>query len=133
MKKFLLCVVVIAAVVCIVRPWPFSRDDTEKPTAPLDYSKPIYTIDRAIVCPLGQLVASYYDVRADHGPEAIVALYTSLFGRESREKALGCEEWRGGVKVEAVELERKPEGLVLVQINGTLFTAKAHLTNNPNQ
>lgn len=125
--------VVIAAVVLIVRPWPFDKGDTEKPTDPLDYSKPIYTIDHAIVCPLGLLVASYYDVRADHGPEAIVALYTSLFGQESREKALGCGEWRGGVKVEAVELERRPEGLILVQINGTFFTAKAHLTNNPSQ
>jgi hypothetical protein len=81
----------------------FGTSEPEKPAEPpLDYSKPVYTIDRAIVCPLGVLVASNFDVRADHGPEAIVALYTSLFGRESREKTLGCEEWRGGVKVETV-------------------------------
>jgi hypothetical protein len=104
----------------------------EKPVEPVfDYSKPVYTVDHAIVCPLGTLIASYVDVRADHGPEAIVALYASSVDRESREKALRCEEWRGGIKVEAVELEQRPEGLTLVQINGTLFTAKADLTNNP--
>jgi hypothetical protein len=74
----------------------------EKPVEPvepvLDYSKPVYTVDHAIVCPLGTLIAAYVDARADHGPGAIVALYISPVGREIREKALGCEEWPGGVK-----------------------------------
>ena len=99
----------------------------------LDYSKPVYTVDQAIVCPMGTLVASYLDVPADRKPEAIVALYISSVDRESREKTLGCDEWRGGIKVQAVELEQRPEGLTLVKTNGTLFTAKDDLTNNPGQ
>jgi hypothetical protein len=125
----------ILAVVAVV--WIhgiFYGPDPEKPEQPaLDLSKPVYTTSHAIVCPLGVLVASSFDVRADHGPEAIVDLYTSVLDLKSKEQALGCEEWRGGIRVEAVDMEQRPGGLSLVQINGTLFTAKVHLTNNPSQ
>lgn len=99
--------------------------------AVLDYSQPVYTVDHAIVCPMRTLIASYLDAPAARRPEAIAALYISAVDRESREKTLGCEEWAEGVKVKAVELEQRPEGLALVQINGSFFTAKADLTNNP--
>jgi hypothetical protein len=109
--------------------------EPEKPVEPvetvLDYSKPVYTVDHAIVCPLGTLIAAYVDARADHGPGAIVALYMSPVDRESREKALGCEEWQGGVKVKVEELEQRPEGFTFVRVNGSFFTAKADLSNNP--
>jgi hypothetical protein len=106
----------------------FDSSEPDKPAQPpLDLSKPAYTTNYAIVCPLGLL----FDVRADHGPEAIVDLYTSVLKLKSKEQALGCEEWRGGIRVEAVEMEEKPGGLSLVQLNGTLFTAKAHLTIAP--
>lgn len=47
------------------------------------------------------------------------------------EKPLGSKEWQGGIKVHVVELERRLEGLTLVQINGDFFTAQADVTNNP--
>jgi len=130
-KTFLWAAIIITVFFLLLH---FGTSEPETPAELLlDYSKPVYTIDRAIVCPLGVLVASNFDVRADHGPEAIVALYTSLFDRGTREKTLGCEEWRGGIKVEAVELKQRPQGLILVQINRTLFTAKVHLSNNPDR
>jgi hypothetical protein len=97
----------------------------------LDYSKPVYTVDHAIVCPMETLIASYLDAPPDRRPEAIAALYISAVDRVDREKVLGCEEWRGGIEVKAIELEQRPEGLALVQINGSFFTAKADLSNNP--
>jgi hypothetical protein len=108
----------------------FDGPEPDKPAQPpLDLSKPVYTTNYAIVCPLGLL----FDVRADHGPEAVVDLYTSVLNLKSKEQALGCEEWRGGIRVEAVGIDQRPGGLSLVQINNTLFTAKAHLTNNAPQ
>lgn len=129
---------ILWVVLAIVAPvWTVQGCSTPEPAKSvepvLDYSQPVYTVDHAIVCPVGVLVASYLDGRADHGRQAIAALYISSVDRENRENALGCEEWRGGIKVKAVELEQRPEGLTLVQINGTFFTVKDDLTNNPSQ
>jgi hypothetical protein len=101
--------------------------DTDKPeTIALDYSKSVYTTDHAIVCPLGLL----FDVRADRGPEAVMMMF--LRDDEDKAKEIGCEVWRGGVRVEAVKMEQESsETFHLTQINGTLFTAEVHLTNSP--
>ena len=61
------------------RPEPETSSDSA-----LDYSKPVYTVDRAIVCPMSTLIASYLDAPADRKPQAIVALYISSVDRESR-------------------------------------------------
>ena len=53
----------------------------------LDYSQPVYTVDHAVVCPLGTLIASHLNPPADRGPEAIAALYISPVDRGTREKA----------------------------------------------
>jgi hypothetical protein len=53
-----------------------------------------------------------------------------LFDKESDAERQGCEVWKGGIEVEAVKMEQTLGGLSLVQINGTLFTISAHLTNN---
>lgn len=99
----------------------------EKQTAPkpLDYSKPIYTTDFTVVCPLGVL----FDTRAGHGPEAVLDLFTSISNLKSKEENLGCEEWRGGLRVDAVRM-KQPADLHYVQVNGTMFTVEAHLTND---
>jgi hypothetical protein len=121
----------IVPLVCAIQ--GCNTPEQEKTTQPvLDYAQTVYTVDHAIVCPMRTLIASYLDAPADRGPEAIAALYIyPPVDLVSREKALGCEEWRGGVKVDAVELEQRPEGLALVRVNGSFFTAKADLTNNP--
>jgi hypothetical protein len=131
MKRLLLWALIILAILAAMGLFDdlFGPKRPEKPTPVLDLSRPVYTTNYAIVCPLGLL----FDVRADHGPEAVVDLYTSVLNLKSKEQALGCEEWRGGIRVEAVDLEQRPGGLSLIQINGTLFTAKGHLTNNSPQ
>lgn len=105
----------------------FQGPEADKPErVALDYSKPVYTTDRAIVCPLGLL----FDVRADRGPEAVMMMF--LRDDEDKAKEMGCEVWRGGVRVEAVKMEKESsETFHLTQINGTSFTAEVHLTNSP--
>ncbi len=95
----------------------------EKPKPPLDYSRPIFTTDYAIICPVGL----FFDVRADHGPEAINDLFTSVLNLKDKEKTLGCEEWHGGIRVEAVRM--MPPRDHYVQVNDALFTMESHLTN----
>jgi hypothetical protein len=77
-----------------------SGNNEDKPKPELDLSKPVYTTDRAIVCPLGLL----FDVRADHGPDEIVNMF--LLDREGKAKEMGCEILRGGLKVEAVSMKQ---------------------------
>jgi hypothetical protein len=119
-KRLLLWAVVISAIVVVVihlgQPLP------KKP--PLNYSKPVYTTSYAIVCPIGLL----FDVRADHGPEAVNDLFTSVMDLKSKEQKLGCEEWQGGIQVNAVHM--KPPFDRYIQVNGAAFTMESHLTNN---
>jgi hypothetical protein len=125
--RVLLLILAVIAVVWIHGMF-YGPESENPPETALDLSKPVYTTNHAIVCPLGLFFDG--DVRADHGPEAIFELYTSVLNLKSKEEALGCEEWQGGIRVAALDMEERPRGLSLVQINGTRFTAKAHLTNN---
>ncbi|MCU1224669.1 MAG: hypothetical protein JWQ42_2762, partial [Edaphobacter sp.] len=63
----------------------------------LDYSKPVFTSELAIVCPKSLLL----DVRADHGPAAVWDAFMSFTSRGEKARALGCEEWIGGIPVHA--------------------------------
>jgi hypothetical protein len=126
MKKLLLFIAAVVVLTVIVK---LSDDDDKKPApSPLDYSRPVFTNGFAIVCPLGVL----FDVRADHGPEAVLDLFTSVLNVKSKEEKLGCVEWRGGLKVDAVRMSQ-PSDLHYVQVNGTFFTIEAHLTNKPSE
>jgi hypothetical protein len=123
MKKALSWTAAIAAIVLGVLYVARSRPEPQRP--PLDYSKPIYTSSLAIICPLGLFV----DPKADHAPDAVVDLFTSISNLGSKENTLGCTEWRGGLQVQAAPMS-KPSDRHYVQINGTLFTIEAHLTND---
>ena len=91
----------------------------EKLTAPLDYTKPVYTIEHAIVCPESLM----FDERADHEPGIVGGMFGSH--NESEAERLGCEVLRGGVQV--VIGPRKPP---LVAVNNNYFTVENELTNN---
>jgi hypothetical protein len=122
MKSVLKGAIIIIAVLAILE--VVGRNSpAEKPKPPLDYSKLIFTTDYAIICPVGL----FFDVRADHGPEAINDLFTSIFNVKDKEKNLGCEEWRGGIRVDAVRMIPPRERYV--QVNDALFTMEGHLTN----
>ena len=110
----------------------------------LDISKPVYTMPRALVCPVSLL----FDAHADHERETVNDLYlgwlrdpsflpsTYVFGQESKAKALGCEIWQGGIKVEAVHMKQSlggswfVRGLSLMEISGNHFTTTDQLTND---
>ena len=119
MKKlglFVFVVLVLAfAVHTVEKDWKAEHKDT--PRIPLDYSRPVYTTDHAIICPLGTLL----DVRSGHGRDALLDLFTSVFNLKTKEANLGCEEWMGGLQVDAVPI-RTVTDLRYVQINGSKLT-----------
>jgi uncharacterized membrane protein (DUF485 family) len=113
----------------------------------LDISKPIYTMPRAIICPVSLL----FDAHADHERETVNDLYlewlpdpsflpsTYVFDQESKAKALGCEIWQGGIRVEAAHMKQLlggswfVPGLSLMEISGNHFTTTDQLTNDMDQ
>lgn len=103
------------------------REASEKPDAvsrQINWAQPIYTRDRAIICPLSILD----DPRADHDIPAIQDLWLSVWNRSAKVKALGCEEWRDGVAVRArLAFPDKKNSIVIV--NEILFTQKFDLRN----
>jgi hypothetical protein len=124
--KFVWVVLAVLLLIIILNP-----PDAEKPRPSLDYSKPIFTDDFAIICPIGIL----FDVRVDHGPDAVLDMFISPFGMQSKAEKLGCEVWRGGIRVNAVRADGVIQGngryLNYVRINDALFTIEADLTNDP--
>jgi hypothetical protein len=118
LKVIIVVIIVVALIEVVGRNSPAG---TPKP--PLDYSKPIFTTDYAIICPVGL----FLDVRADHGPEAINDLFTSVLNLKEKEKTLGCDEWHGGIRVGAVRM--MPPRDHYIQVNDAFFTMESHLTN----
>ena len=90
----------------------------------IDWAKPIYTKQRAIICPL----SLFYDPRADHDLDTIRGLWTSIWNRSDKVKRLGCEEWRDGVHVIA-RLAFPDQKNSIVIINESLFTQQFDLRN----
>jgi hypothetical protein len=111
-------VVVLAVVIYVVI---FSITHKEKVSPPLDYNRPVYTTNHAIVCPMSLLS----DPRADHDYHAVLDMYMSIFTADSQAAKLGCEVLTGGIRVVAT-----PGPDVLVTVNKVYFTVEAHLTNN---
>lgn len=103
------------------------KQETNKPL--LDYSKEIFTIDYAIICPQ----SLFFDIRADHGIREIYGVYTSFFGTSEKAQKLGCAEWKGGIRVYARRMTSPLEDFVSISLspneNSTMFTMEPHLTN----
>ena len=114
----------IAAVMLLLH-WIFKPDAPEKAYIPLDYAKPIYTTNHAIICPVSLLS----DRRADHDRSAVMDMYMSTLTAEGKAKDLGCEVWTGGIEVSAKPMDGTTS---LVTVNTFAFTVPAHLTNDPN-
>jgi hypothetical protein len=119
---------IVVGVVIIVLAAVLSPSTPPRP--PLDYSKPIFTDDNALMCPIDRL----FDVRADHGAAAVADLFTSVFGRKEKEKNLGCQELVGGLRVYARRMKPPLPG-VYVEVSfapgsvATVFTAEPYLKN----
>jgi hypothetical protein len=96
--------------------------DAESKT--IDWTKPVYTRQRAIICPL----SLFDDPSADHDLDAIRTLWTSIWNRSDKVRGLGCEEWRDGVRVIA-RLAFPDQRNSIVIINESLFTQQFDLRN----
>lgn len=70
------------------------------PTRPqLDYTKPIYTNDtiKTIVCPLSIMQDPTKD------PKEVWGLWLTVWNREAKVTAMGCQMWRPNMRVYAKE------------------------------
>ncbi|MBD9363789.1 hypothetical protein [Methylomonas fluvii] len=67
----------------------------------LDLAKPLYTTDKAIVCPTKVIL----DPKTDH--ERIKGLWGNIISRSEKVKEAGCEEWRAGTKIISPDLQEK--------------------------
>lgn len=99
-----------------------------------DYSKPVFTQNYAIVCDQGILLAAAIDKRVDHGIHQVYEAFTSIWNRSTKVKELGCEQWRGGIRVFAHRMHSPFNDFVGISLTAndgaTLFTMEPHLTNS---
>jgi hypothetical protein len=118
-----ICSAVILLVILLA---PDRKAIPEVKNEKLDYSKPIFTTYRTIVCP----TSLFSDVRADHAPDKVVEMFYSLWDRSAKAEKLGCAELQPGLLVKAAPFL---EGYATVEISGSaggsLFTPDDELTN----
>jgi hypothetical protein len=119
-------------VILVVLFFAFARwaELTAPPPKKLDYTKPIVTGEGAIVCPQSLL----FDLRSDHGPDAVFSAFTAISNRTEKVHAIGCEEIRGGLPVIAHRMFPPNEDYVAVTFRGALaagefFTMEGDLEN----
>jgi len=121
LKYTLKFLVAVGVLVFVMRLFFDSKPEPERVRVPLDYAKPVYTTDHAIICPQ----SLFDDPREDHDLQAALSMYVSPFGRDSKAEKLGCEVWHGGIAVTAIPIDEN-----IADINVGLFTVTSHLTNN---
>lgn len=96
----------------------------------LDYSKPIYTADYALVCPIGII----FDKRAGYGLDGANEAALTVFGRAEKIKEIGCQEWKAGIRVYINDSQKghswQEASLHKDQI-ADIFILKHTLTNDP--
>lgn len=106
---------------------PDQKPTPEVKREKLDYSKPIFTTYRTIVCPTSLL----FDMRADHAPDKVVEMFYSLWDRSSKAEKLGCAELQPGLLVKAAPSLEGEYATVEISgsAGGSLFTPDDELTN----
>jgi hypothetical protein len=96
----------------------------------LDYSRQIYTVQGAIVCPQSLLL----DPRADHDANAIFEVFTALSDRDEKARNLGCEVLREGIPVYAHRMSEPFDTYISISMSSDrqdgLFTMEADLEND---
>jgi TonB family protein len=104
-----------------------SDPKSDAPSAPLDFSKPVFTTSRTAICPTSLLL----DLRADRAPDKVADMFNSIWSRSEKAKQLGCEELQPGISVSAAPLQGD---IATVHIPGSSdrswFTITSELTND---
>jgi hypothetical protein len=121
---YVLAVVVLGAF--IFAPKDKESASSTTPSVSLNYSKPVFTTSVTVVCPMSLL----FDIRADHSPEKVADMFSSILTRSEKAKSLGCVELREGIPVSASPLQEDIVSLVLPGRSGSRwFTIASELTN----
>jgi TonB family protein len=121
---YVVAVVVLGAIILL--PSDKESDSGATPSVPLNYSKPVFTTSITIVCPMSLLS----DIRADHSPEKVVDMFSSVFTRSDKAKSLGCQELREDIYVSASPLADEFVSVGLPGDSGSRwFTLAGELTN----
>jgi hypothetical protein len=114
----------VAAIVLVAMPSP-KHPEPKK----LDYSKPTYTGDHAIICPQSLLL----DLRADHDANAVFDLFVTILHRDEKAIAFGCEVLRRGILVTAHRMDAPYDLYVSASLvgvsTGSFFTMESELEN----
>lgn len=108
---------------------PITKSANNQVKLSLNFTRPIYTENYGIICPLSLML----DRRADHSPSAVISMFTSAFSRSEKAKALGCEELQGGIRVYVAAPDSSSELLHLSFSPNELpmfFTLPSQLSNN---
>ncbi len=124
--------VILISLIIVIVLVIFIKNDTEIPSEnikeirkELDYTKPIFTTHKAIVCPAYLL----HDPKTDI--QKILGLWTTIFGRSDAVKEAGCEEWASGTKVD-IPVKRSEQIISFSSPYNRLeyFTQAFELTNS---
>lgn len=104
-----------------------SSPENEKVRKKIDFSLPVYTTSRAIVCPLSALM----DHRYGMGEEGIQAARGKIFGRSDAVKNVGCEEWQKGKQIFLTSGDEDRNGKLYAFFQGGMDAIFVdHLTNS---
>jgi hypothetical protein len=121
---YVLAVVVLG--VLIFEPKDKESDSSATPNVPLNFSNPIFTTSVTVVCPMNLL----FDIRANHSPEKVADMFSSILSRSEKAKSLGCEELQEGILVSASPLQEDIVSIGLPGGSGSRwFTMAGELTN----
>lgn len=75
----------------------------EQSSTSLDYSKPLVTLDKAVVCPPGVF---FNDPREGHSTTDVLKVYFDQSGNRGQHALeMGCEEWHEDIPVVPVDIK----------------------------
>lgn len=118
---FWIAVAIVIAKVFFDNPSTTQQTAKALPPAPLDLNKPVYTKANAILCPMSLFFVPNADMKA------VVGLWTTIWDRSEKVKAVGCQQWTDGIRVKARKLFQDDDEAI--SIEGTFFTMRSDLRN----
>jgi hypothetical protein len=80
-----------------------SSDAEPKKEPPVDFSRPLVTGQRTLICPADVSL----DRREGHGIKEALDAHLSMFGHDEAVQKSGCQEWREGIPVSLDDEARK--------------------------
>lgn len=95
-----------------------------KPVAQVDYSRPVFTTEGGVICPLERA----FDQRVGHSLRDATDAAMQTFGRTEALRQVGCEVVHDGVPVQVKAPESHDQGWLHSQ-SGALYYWRVNLRN----